>query len=72
MESSEDEWSDEDSGIEGERQAVDDDDINYTTVMVVNYLLSVWRKAVNSVPIMYQVMTEDSDAFADHVDGDQM
>jgi hypothetical protein len=72
MESSEDEWSDEDSGIEGERQAVDDDDINYTTVMVVNYLLSVWRKAVNSVPIMYQVMTEDSDAFADPVDGDQM
>jgi hypothetical protein len=30
MESSEDEWSDEDSGSDGERQAADDDDGNYT------------------------------------------
>jgi hypothetical protein len=72
MESSEDEWSDEDSGIDGERQAADDDDRNYTTVIVGNRLRSVWRKAVNSAAIIYQVITEDSNAFADHVDGDQM
>jgi hypothetical protein len=30
MESSEGEWSDEDSGSDGERQAADDDDGNYT------------------------------------------
>jgi hypothetical protein len=41
------------------------------TVMVVNHLLSVWRKAGNVVAIMNQLMTEDSDAFADHVDGDR-
>jgi hypothetical protein len=29
MELSEDEWSDEDSGSDGERQAADDDDGNY-------------------------------------------
>jgi hypothetical protein len=72
MESSEDEWSDEDSGSDGERQAADDDDGNYTTVMVVNHLLSVWRKAVNYVAIMHQLMTENNDAFADHVEGDLM
>jgi hypothetical protein len=72
MESSEDEWSDEDSGSDGERQAADDDDGNYTAVMVVNHLLAVWRKAVNYVAIMNQLMTEDNDAFVDHVEGDLM
>jgi hypothetical protein len=70
MESYEDEWSDEDSESEGERQAADDNDDHYTTVMVVNPLLSVWREAVNSVSIMNQLMTEDNDAFVDHVEGD--
>jgi hypothetical protein len=38
--------------------------------MVANHLLSVWQKAVNYVAIMNQLMTEDNDAFADHVEGD--
>jgi hypothetical protein len=32
----------------------------------------VWRKAVNVVAIMNQLMTEDNDAFADHDIGDLM
>jgi hypothetical protein len=38
--------------------------------MVVNHLLSVWRKAANSVAIMNQLMTEGNDAFTDLVEGD--
>ena len=40
--------------------------------MVVNLLLSVWRKAAEYVAIMNQLMTEEIDAIADHVEGDIM